>query len=103
MIKRYTRPEMAAIWTLENKFRTWLAIEIKACEALAQAGTVPEKALTVIKKKANFNVQRIDEIEAEVHHDVIAFLTSVAEFVGPESRYIHLGLTSSGEGCTAGA
>lgn len=95
MIPRYTRPEMAAIWTEENKFRTWLAIEIKACEAQTQQGKIPQSALQTIHEKADFDVERINEIEAEVHHDVIAFLTSVAEFVGPDSRYIHLGMTSS--------
>ncbi len=95
MIDRYSRPEMAAIWTDENKFRTWLLIELKACEVQAATGTIPATALETILARANFDVRRINEIEAEVHHDVIAFLTSVAEFVGPDSRYIHLGLTSS--------
>lgn len=95
MIERYSRPEMAAIWTLENKFRTWLEIELKACEIQHKKGVIPTDAWNIIKEKADFDGPRIDEIEAEVHHDVIAFLTSVAEFVGPESRYIHLGLTSS--------
>lgn len=95
MIPRYTRPDMGAIWSDENKFRTWLLVEIAACEAQAELGRVPEEALTVIKEKANFNVERILDIEEEVKHDVIAFLTNVAEYVGPESRFIHLGLTSS--------
>lgn len=86
---------MARIWEPENKFRTWLEIEILACEAWAKLGEIPQKALNIIKSKADFNIQRIDEIEKTVKHDVISFLTSVAEFVGPDSRYIHRGLTSS--------
>ncbi len=95
MIPRYTRPDMGTIWSDDNKFRTWLLVEIAACEAQAELGRVPKDALAVIKEKANFNVDRILEIEEEVKHDVIAFLTNVAEYVGPESRFIHLGLTSS--------
>ncbi len=95
MIKRYTRKIMGDIWTEENKYKTWLKVEILACEAMTQVGKVPKKVLSNIKKKANFSVQRIEEIEAETKHDVISFLTSVAEYVGPDSRYIHLGLTSS--------
>ncbi|MBN1558691.1 adenylosuccinate lyase [candidate division KSB1 bacterium] len=95
MIARYTRPEMGSIWSDDNKFRTWLQVEIAVCEAQAELGRIPYDALQVIREKANFNVDRILEIEAGVHHDVIAFLTNVAEYVGPESRYIHLGLTSS--------
>ncbi|MBU4316157.1 MAG: adenylosuccinate lyase [Proteobacteria bacterium] len=95
MIKRYTRKEMEAIWTDENKYRTWLKVEVLACEAMAKIGKIPQEALKTIQAKADFSVVRIDEIEAETKHDVIAFLTSVAEFVGPDSRYIHMGLTSS--------
>ena len=95
MITRYTRPGMGQIWAEENKFRKWLEVEIATCEVLADRGMVPPEAVAIIKKKASFNVQRIYEIEKEVKHDVIAFTTSVAEFVGPESRYIHYGLTSS--------
>ena len=95
MISRYTRPVMGKIWTDENKYRTWLKVEILVCEALAKLGRIPKKALTNIRNKADFSVERIEAIEAETHHDVIAFLTSVAECVGPDSRYIHLGLTSS--------
>jgi adenylosuccinate lyase len=95
MIERYSRKEIASIWTLENKFRIWLDIEIAACEVQAELGFIPAEDLKTIKKKASFNLKRIEEIENEVHHDVIAFLTSVAEFVGPSSRYIHYGLTSS--------
>ncbi|MFH1096658.1 MAG: adenylosuccinate lyase [Candidatus Desantisbacteria bacterium] len=94
MIQRYTRPEMGKIWTDEYKFRKLLEIEILACEAQADLGNIPKYAVEKIKEKANFNVDRILEIEETVQHDVIAFLTSVAEYVGEESRYIHLGLTS---------
>jgi adenylosuccinate lyase len=95
MITRYTRPEMGRLWEPENRFRKWLDVEIAACEAWAELGRIPKKALEVIKEKAGFDVNRIDEIEAVVRHDVIAFLTSVAEKVGPDSRYVHKGLTSS--------
>lgn len=95
MIGRYTLPEMGAIWSEENKLKNWLMIEIAACEAWAILGQIPEEAVKVIKSKASFNIERIKEIEAEVHHDVIAFLTNVAEYVGEESKYIHLGMTSS--------
>jgi len=95
VIDRYTRPEMGRIWEPENRFRRWLDVEIAACEAWAELGRIPGKSLETIKKKADFDVARIDEIEKTVKHDVIAFLTSVAEFVGPDSRYIHMGLTSS--------
>jgi len=95
MISRYTLPEMASLWSDENRFATWLKVEIAACEARAKRGEIPLKAVAVIKKKARFDVARIDEIEARVNHDVIAFLTNVAENVGEESKYIHVGLTSS--------
>jgi adenylosuccinate lyase len=95
MIGRYTREVMGRIWTEENKYRNWLQIEVLACEALAQLGEVPKKALANIRNRASFSMQRIEAIETETKHDVIAFLTSVAENVGPDSRYIHLGLTSS--------
>ncbi len=95
MIPRYSRPEMTAIWEPENRYRIWLAVEIAACEAWARLGRIPEKALSQIRSKAGFDMDRIEEIEVEVKHDVIAFLTSVAEKVGPESRFIHLGMTSS--------
>ncbi|MCP4727484.1 MAG: adenylosuccinate lyase [bacterium] len=101
MIERYSRPEISNIWTLENKFRIWLDIEIAACEAQAELGIISKEDLKIIKEKASFDVKRILEIEAEVHHDVIAFLTSVAENVGESSRYIHYGLTSSDIGDTA--
>ncbi len=95
MIERYTRPEMGALWTQEAKYQAWLQVELAACRALAQKGEIPADALSEIEAKANYDVARIDAIEKEVKHDVIAFLTSLAEFVGPASRYIHKGLTSS--------
>ncbi len=95
MIERYTLPEMGRIWEAQNRFQKWLDIEIAACEAMAELGKIPAEAVKVIKEKANFNVDRINEIEEVVNHDVIAFLTCVAEYVGEESRYIHLGMTSS--------
>ncbi len=95
MIPRYSRPAMAAIWTDENKFGIWLKIEVLACEALHRLGDVPAADLKRIQQRARFDVKRIDAIEREVNHDVIAFLTNVAEYVGPSSRYIHKGLTSS--------
>lgn len=95
MIPRYTRPEMAIIWSDENRFRTWLAVEVAATETLAEAGMVPKAAARAIRERADFRVERIHEIEAEVRHDVIAFTTAVAEFVGPDSRWFHYGLTSN--------
>lgn len=95
MIPRFTRPEMAAIWTLENKFRTWLDIEIAVCEAQAELGQIPADIPAKIRDKASFSVTRIDEIEREVRHDVIAFLTNVNESLGDLGRYVHVGLTSS--------
>jgi len=95
MIERYTLPEMGKIWEDEFKFSTWLKIEILACEARAKLGEIPEKDVDVIKEKAKFDVKRILEIEETTKHDVIAFLTNVAEYVGYESRHIHYGMTSS--------
>lgn len=95
MIERYTRPRMGAIWAPENKFSKWLEVEIAAVEAWAEIGAAPADAVEEIKAKARFDVKRIEEIEKEVDHDVIAFLTNVAENVGPASRFIHYGLTSS--------
>lgn len=95
MIPRYTRPEMARIWEADNRFRIWLEIETLACEQQANLGVIPQEAVAVIREKGSFDIARIDEIEAEVKHDVIAFLTSVAEFVGPEARFVHQGMTSS--------
>ncbi len=95
MIPRYSRPKMAAIWEPANRFALWLRIEILACEAWAELGEVPRDALAEIQAKAGFDLARIDAIEREVKHDVVAFLTAVAERVGPAARYLHLGLTSS--------
>ncbi len=95
MIQRYTRPEMGKLWEPKNRFQKWLDVEIAACEAWAELGEIPQEALNVIKEKAKFDISRIDEIEKTVRHDVIAFLTSVSEFVGSEARFIHKGLTSS--------
>ena len=95
MIPRYTRPEMARIWSDENRFRTWLAVEVAATETLAEAGLVPKDAARAIRERADFRVERIHEIEAEVRHDVIAFTTAVAEIVGPHARWFHYGLTSN--------
>ena len=95
MIERYTRPEMGRIWELENRFAKWLEVEIVACEAMAEEGLIPRASFENIRNKAGFSVERILEIEEETKHDVIAFLTNVAEYVGPDSRFIHLGLTSS--------
>ena len=95
MIERYSRPEMTAVWSQENKYRQWLKVELLACEAWAKLGLVPMSALSNIKKKAAFGPSRVDEIEAVVKHDVIAFLTNVAEHVGDDARFIHVGLTSS--------
>ncbi len=95
MIERYTLPEIAEIWSDKNRFKIWLEIEILAVEALVKQGIVPASAFEKIKEKADFDVARILEIEEEVKHDVIAFLTNVAEYVGEEARYIHYGMTSS--------
>ncbi len=95
MIPRYTRPEMGKIWTEQRKFETWLAIELSVCEALSELGEIPTEAVKEIKGKAKFDVQRINEIEKVTKHDVLAFLTNVGESIGPLSRYLHYGLTSS--------
>jgi adenylosuccinate lyase len=94
MIERYTRPEMGAVWTDDNRYRKWLDVEIAVCEAWAKLGKIPAASLRRIKARAGFSAARIDAIERVVKHDIIAFLTSVAEKVGPDSRFIHLGLTS---------
>jgi adenylosuccinate lyase len=95
MIERYTLPEMGKIWQDEFKLKTWLQIEILACEARSEMGEIPKEDVSVIKQKANFDVKRVLEIEETTKHDVIAFLTNVAEYVGPASRHIHYGMTSS--------
>ncbi len=94
MIERYTLPEMAAIWSASHKTDTWLRIELLACEGWAQEGVIPADAIEKIRQ-ASYNAQRMQEIEQETHHDVISFLRSVQEQLGPEGRFIHLGLTSS--------
>ncbi len=95
MIPRYTREEMGKIWEPENRFRKWLDIELLVCESLNKLGEIPNSSLKNIRKNASFDIERIDEIEREVKHDVIAFLTSVSEHVGDDARYIHMGITSS--------
>ena len=95
MIPRYSRPEMAKIWEPENKFRIWFEIEAHACDAQAELGVIPREAAETVWKKGKWEIARIDEIERETHHDVIAFLTNLAEHVGPEARFVHQGMTSS--------
>ncbi|HEY0759836.1 MAG TPA: adenylosuccinate lyase [Acidisarcina sp.] len=95
MIARYTRPQMGQIWTEEHKYRMWLAVEIAASEVLAEDGIVPPEAARAIRDRGDFDVTRIQQIEAEVRHDVIAFTTAVAEKIGPQSRWLHYGLTSN--------
>jgi len=95
MIPRYTKPEMAQIWTDQRKYETWLEIELTVCEALARLGKIPDEVVAELRQKARFDVKGIEEIEKVTKHDVIAFLTSVGESVGPLSRYLHYGLTSS--------
>ncbi len=95
MIERYSRPDMSALWTLENRYAAWLKVELAVCEAWHELGRIPADAMGTIRKKARFDVDRILEIEETTRHDVIAFLTSVEENVGSDARYIHLGCTSS--------
>ena len=95
MIPRYSRKVLKDIWEDNNKFQIWLDLEILACEAMEKYGDIPKGTTAKIKKKAKFNVKEIDKIELKTKHDVIAFLTNVAKYVGPESRFIHKGLTSS--------
>ena len=95
MIERYTLPQMGELWTETYKLKTWLQVEIAVCEAQAELGYIPSQAVEEIKEKANFDPKRVLEIETEVRHDMIAFLTNVNEYVGDAGRYIHLGLTSS--------
>jgi adenylosuccinate lyase len=101
MIERYSNPEISKIWSLENKFEIWKQIEILACEARMQRGEIPKEDFEEIQKKAHFNVQEILELEATLQHDVIAFLTNMAKYIGPASRHVHYGLTSSDIGDTA--
>ena len=95
MIERYTLPEMGSLWSEEAKFQSWLEVELAACQANADLGRVPAEAMAQIRERAAFSVPRILDIEAEVRHDVIAFLTNVNEHVGDAGRYIHVGMTSS--------
>ena len=95
MIPRYSREQMVALWEPESRFRIWFEIEAHACDAQAELGIIPKDAAKAVWERGNFNVDRIDEIEREVKHDVIAFLTSLAEYVGPEARFVHQGMTSS--------
>jgi adenylosuccinate lyase len=95
LIPRYTRPEMAAIWEPESKFRIWFEIEAHACDAQAKLGVIPAEAAKEVWDKGQFDIERIDEIERETKHDVIAFLTNLAEYVGPSARFVHQGMTSS--------
>lgn len=95
MIDRYTTPEMGKIWSKEGKYEKWLQVEIAVCEVLQEMGVIPDSALKNIKERASFEIDEIDEIEKTTHHDVIAFLTNVAGHVGPDSKYIHMGMTSS--------
>lgn len=95
MIPRYSRPVMASIWTEENKYKSWFEVEAAAAEAMAVQGTIPADAAKQIREKGSFCIERIHEIEAQVKHDVIAFLTNVGENIGQASRYLHLGMTSS--------
>lgn len=103
MIKRYTLPEMGAIWTEENRYRKWLEVEIAACQANAEVGNIPSTAVEVIREKAHFSVDRIHELEKTLDHDLIAFTTNLAENIGPEARWVHFGLTSSDVVDTANA
>ncbi|RKY34449.1 MAG: adenylosuccinate lyase, partial [Candidatus Omnitrophota bacterium] len=95
MIERYTLEKMGAVWTEQNKFQKMLDVELAVCRAWSRIGKIPKSSLECIEKKAKFNLGRIKEIEAKTKHDVIAFLTNVAEYVGKDARFIHMGLTSS--------
>jgi adenylosuccinate lyase len=95
MIERYTRPEMAALWTDQRKYEIWLEIEVLACEAMAEIGVIPAADATEVRAKARFDLAEIAEIEKRTNHDVIAFLENVATYVGPAARWMHQGLTSS--------
>lgn len=103
MIERYTMPEMGRLWSEENKFQKWLDVELAVCEVHAERGTIPHEALQEIKSRARFSVERINEIEKTTNHDVIAFTTNLAESIGPASRFVHYGLTSSDVVDTANA
>src|SRR5581483_2229356 len=92
MIPRYTRPQMASVWSERSRFENWLRVELAATETLARAGIVPADAAAALRARADFTVERIHELEAELRHDVLAFTTAVAEKVGPEARWLHYGL-----------
>src|SRR5918996_3560273 len=95
MIRRYTNPEMGAIWSERRRYETWLEVELAATDVMAEAGIVPADAAQELRSKGAFDIQRIEEIEQTTQHDVIAFTTAVAEKVGPAARWLHFGLTSS--------
>ena len=95
MIDRYTRPEMGAIWTEENRYKAWLEVEILACEAWAELGDIPKEDVAKIRENASFNIDRIKEIEEETRHDVVAFTRAVSETLGEERKWVHYGLTST--------
>jgi len=95
MISRYTFPRMGQVWSLEKKFDTWLEIEILACEAQAELGLIPRESAKRIRSQAGYDLEEIAAIEKKVRHDVVAFLTSLANHIGPDARYVHLGMTSS--------
>jgi len=103
MIERYTLPEMGAVWQLHNKFQKWLDVEIAVCDVHAEDGTIPKEAAKEIREKADFTVERINEIEKVTDHDVIAFTTNLAENIGESARFVHYGLTSSDVVDTANA
>ena len=95
MIPRYSRPEMTAIWSEQNKFQIWFEIEAHACDAQAKLGIIPAKAAATIWDRGAFDIKRIQQIESETKHDVIAFLTNLAEYIGDDARFVHQGMTSS--------
>src|SRR5438270_4691458 len=103
MIPRYTLPEMGTLWSEQNKFQKWLDVEIAVCEVHAEMGVIPREALEEIRSRARFTVERINEIEKTTDHDVIAFTMNLAESIGPASRFVHYGLTSSDVVDTANA
>ena len=95
MIKRYSTDDMSKIWSDQNKFNTWKIVELAVVDVMTDKGLIPEKSCKIIHEKADFNVERVLEIEKITRHDVIAFLTNMAEYIGPDSRFVHMGMTSS--------
>src|SRR4051794_6876238 len=95
MIGRYTRPEMGAIWTEENRFKAWLEVEILACEAWSELGIIPKEDVKLLRENSSFDIERIAEIEVETRHDVVAFTRAVSETLGEERKWVHYGLTST--------